>query len=407
MKKYLVGGAVRDTLLHLPIKDRDWVVVGATPQAMLAKGFQPVGRDFPVFLHPISREEYALARTERKTGRGHAGFATHADPTITLEQDLQRRDITINAIALDEAGNYIDPYGGRNDIHARQLRHVSLAFREDPLRVLRVARFAARLHTQGFRIADDTYRLMHQMVQEGELRSLTAERVWQETARALLTDNPHIYFRVLRDCGALRIICPEINRLFTLPTPSRWHSDIDMGTHTLQALAAVVDLSSELAVRFAVLVHDIDRVALSAAHQPQRIPLAVCAVPQITALCERLRVPSALRQLAQLAAQWHDAIEVITELTADQVVVLLDKLDAWRKPARVDQIALISQANGCGHKQWQLSAYPQGDYLRHAFQLAQSVDSRQIAASGLTGYAIREELTRQRAQHIETALRSK
>ncbi len=250
MKIYLVGGAVRDGLLGLPVKDKDWVVVGATPQQMLDNGYQQVGRDFPVFLHPDSHEEYALARTERKSGHGYTGFVCHADPDVTLEQDLQRRDLTINAIALDENGGYVDPWGGREDLERRILRHVSPAFNEDPLRVLRVARFAARYAHLNFRIADDTMSLMREMAARGELAHLTPERVWKETENALSARNPQVYFQVLRDCGALAILFPELDALFGVPAPEKWHPEIDTGVHTLMTLAMAAQLSPDVDVRF-------------------------------------------------------------------------------------------------------------------------------------------------------------
>ncbi|ORM82214.1 multifunctional CCA tRNA nucleotidyl transferase/2'3'-cyclic phosphodiesterase/2'nucleotidase/phosphatase, partial [Pantoea deleyi] len=259
MKTFLVGGAVRDALLNLPVTDKDWVVTGATPEAMLEQGYQQVGRDFPVFLHPKSREEYALARTERKNGKGYTGFVTWSAPDVTLEQDLQRRDLTINAIAQDENGDLVDPYHGQRDMALRLLRHVSDAFSEDPLRVLRVARFAARFAHLNFRIAPETQQLMQQMAESGELSNLTAERVWKETEKALGSRNPQVYFQVLRDCGALKVLFPELDNLFGVPAPIRWHPEIDTGVHTLMTLAMAAALSGEIDVRFATLFHDVGK----------------------------------------------------------------------------------------------------------------------------------------------------
>ena len=259
MKTYLVGGAVRDALLNLPVKDKDWVVVGTSPQAMLALGYEQVGRDFPVFLHPETHEEYALARTERKSGSGYTGFVCYSAPDVTLEQDLQRRDLTINAIAQDEQGRFYDPYGGRADLEQRRLRHVSEAFNEDPLRVLRVARFAARFAHLSFVVADETQVLMRWMVESGELNTLTPERVWKETEKALQTHNPQVYFQVLRECGALAVLFPELDNLYGVPAPAKWHPEIDTGIHALMTLAIAAQLSPEVDVRFATLFHDVGK----------------------------------------------------------------------------------------------------------------------------------------------------
>ena len=297
MKTFLVGGAVRDALLKLPVKDKDWVVVGATPEAMLEQGYQQVGRDFPVFLHPDSREEYALARTERKNGKGYTGFVTWSAPDVTLEQDLQRRDLTINAIAQDENGRLIDPYHGQRDIAQRQLRHVSDAFNEDPLRVLRVARFAARFAHLNFRIAAETQQLMQQMVSSGELAHLTAERVWKETEKALTSRNPQVYFQVLRDCGALQVLFPELDNLFGIPAPAKWHPEIDTGVHTLMTLTMAAALSESVDVRFATLFHDVGKALTPPEKWPSHHGHGLAGVPvwkvwrirRVTICDERLR----------------------------------------------------------------------------------------------------------------------
>ena len=396
MKTYLVGGAVRDALLKLPVKDRDWVVVGATPEAMLAQGFQQVGRDFPVFLHPHSREEYALARTERKSGNGYTGFVTWSAPDVTLEQDLRRRDLTINAIAQRENGELIDPFHGERDLQARLLRHVSDAFNEDPLRVLRVARFAARFAHLNFRIADETQALMRQMAASGELSHLTAERVWKETEKALTSRNPQVYFQTLRDCGALEVLFPELDRLFGIPAPAKWHPEIDTGVHTLMTLTMAASLSDEIDVRFATLFHDVGKALTPPEKWPSHHGHGAAGVPLVEALCQRLRVPNAIRDLALIVTEFHDVVHTIERQSADALVALFDRIDAWRKPHRVEQIALTSEADARGRAGLESMPYPQGDYLRQAFALAQSVPTKAVIEAGFKGAEVREELTRRR-----------
>ncbi|MDU5475299.1 MULTISPECIES: multifunctional CCA addition/repair protein [Pantoea] len=396
MKTYLVGGAVRDALLKLPVKDRDWVVVGATPEAMLAQGFQQVGRDFPVFLHPQSREEYALARTERKSGNGYTGFVTWSAPDVTLEQDLRRRDLTINAIAQRENGELIDPFHGERDLQARLLRHVSDAFNEDPLRVLRVARFAARFAHLNFRIADETQALMRQMAASGELSHLTAERVWKETEKALTSRNPQVYFQTLRDCGALEVLFPELDRLFGIPAPAKWHPEIDTGVHTLMTLTLAASLSDEIDVRFATLFHDVGKALTPPEKWPSHHGHGAAGVPLVEALCQRLRVPNAIRDLALIVTEFHDVVHTIERQSADALVALFDRIDAWRKPHRVEQIALTSEADARGRAGLENMPYPQGDYLRQAFALAQSVPTKAVIEAGFKGAEVREELTRRR-----------
>jgi len=396
VKTYLVGGAVRDALLKLPVKDRDWVVVGATPEAMLAQGFQQVGRDFPVFLHPQSREEYALARTERKSGNGYTGFVTWSAPDVTLEQDLQRRDLTINAIAQRENGELIDPFHGKRDLQARLLRHVSDAFNEDPLRVLRVARFAARFAHLNFRIADETQALMRQMAASGELSHLTAERVWKETEKALTARNPQVYFQTLRDCGALEVLFPELDRLFGIPAPAKWHPEIDTGVHTLMTLTLAASLSDEIDVRFATLFHDVGKALTPPEKWPSHHGHGAAGVPLVEALCQRLRVPNAIRDLALIVTEFHDVVHTIERQSADALVALFDRIDAWRKPHRVEQIALTSEADARGRAGLESMPYPQGDYLRQAFALAQSVPTKAVIEAGFKGADVREELTRRR-----------
>ncbi|MFT4269834.1 MAG: multifunctional CCA addition/repair protein [Pantoea sp.] len=404
MKTFLVGGAVRDALLRLPVKDKDWVVVGTTPDAMLAQGYQQVGRDFPVFLHPQSREEYALARTERKSGNGYTGFVTWFAPDVTLEQDLQRRDLTINAIAQADNGELIDPYGGQHDLANRTLRHVSAAFNEDPLRVLRVARFAARFAHLNFRIAEETQALMRDMTASGELAHLTPERVWKETEKALLTRNPQVYFQVLRDCGALQVLFPELDNLFGIPAPVKWHPEIDTGIHSLMTLTLAAALSDELDVRFATLFHDAGKAVTPREKWPSHHGHGLAGVPIVAALCERLRVPNAISDLALIVAEFHDMVHTIERQSAEMLVALFDRVDAWRKPQRVEQLALTSEADARGRAGLESNAYPQGDYLRKAFALAQAVPTKAVIEAGFKGAEVREELTRRRRVAVQEGL---
>ena len=396
MKSYLVGGAVRDTLLGLPVKDRDWVVVGATPQEMLDAGYQQVGRDFPVFLHPQSREEYALARTERKSGSGYTGFTCYAAPDVTLEQDLLRRDLTVNALAQDENGAIIDPFNGQQDLRQRILRHVSPAFNEDPLRVLRVARFAARYAHLSFRIADETMTLMRDMTGAGELAHLTPERVWKETESALRTRNPQVYFQVLRDCGALKVLFPEIDALFGVPAPAKWHPEIDTGIHTLMTVSMAAMLSPEVDVRFAALCHDLGKGLTPPALWPRLLGHGPAGVRLVEGLCQRLRVPNELRDLAKPVAEYHDLIHTFPVLQPKTIVKLFDSIDAWRKPQRVEQIALTSEADVRGRTGFEAIDYSQGRLLRAAWEVARAVPTKAVIEAGFTGAAVREELTRRR-----------
>lgn len=396
MKSYLVGGAVRDTLLDLPVSERDWVVVGATPGQMLALGYQQVGRDFPVFLHPESKEEYALARTERKSGNGYTGFICHAAPDVTLEADLQRRDLTINAIAQTEEGELIDPYGGQYDLQQRLLRHVSPAFQEDPLRVLRVARFAARFAHLGFHIAEETLALMQFMTRAGELAFLTPERVWKETEKALITRSPQVYFQVLRDCGALAVLFPEIDNLYGVPAPAQWHPEIDSGVHTLMTLMIASRLTPEIDVRFATLCHDVGKALTPPELWPRHHGHGPAGVKLVEELCQRLRVPNALRDLAKLVAEYHDLVHTVTVLQPKTLMKLFDALDVWRKPERLEKLALTSEADARGRTGFEESSYPQGDYLREAFIIASAVTSTAVIADGFQGIGVRDELHRRR-----------
>lgn len=381
MKVYLVGGAVRDKLLGLEVKDRDWVVTGTTPEKMLSQGFQAVGADFPVFLHPDTHEEYALARTERKTGNGYNGFSCISDPSITIEQDLLRRDLTINAIAEDDNRNLVDPYGGQQDIHDRLLRHVSDAFVEDPLRVLRVARFAARFAHLGFRIADETLALMQTLSQSGELNNLTTERVFQETDRALASQSPQVYFDVLRQCDALSILFPEVDALFGVPQTAKHHPEIDTGIHTLMVLEQATKLSNNNAVRFSALTHDLGKALTPESNWPKHHSHEHLGVKPVKALCKRLKVPNSYQQLAVHVCQFHLHCHRAFELKPATLAKLFKQLDAYRKPEQFEQFLLACKADALGRKGFENNQYPQTEYLQQAFALCQQVKASDIDAS--------------------------
>lgn len=402
METYLVGGAVRDRLLQLPIHERDWVVVGATAETMLARGFKPVGKDFPVFLHPDSGEEYALARTERKSGHGYYGFETNAAPHVSLEDDLKRRDLTINAMAETPGGELVDPYGGRRDLEARVLRHVSPAFEEDPLRVLRVARFAARFASLGFRIAPETLALMQRMADSGELATLVPERVWKETSRALSGPAPRVYFQTLRDCRALAAVFPEIDALFGVPQPPKHHPEVDVGVHTLMVLDQATRMSDELAVRFAALVHDLGKADTPADILPSHHGHEARGVEHVNALCRRLRLPKALRELGAVVSRWHLHCHRAKQLQPKTLLKLLEGTDAFRRPARFEQFLLVCEADARGRAGLEQRDYPQPDYLRKALAAAQAVKARELAEAGYTGAQLGRELRRLRQQAIKT-----
>lgn len=407
MKIYLVGGAVRDKYLGLPVHDHDWVVEGASPHQLLKQGFQQVGKDFPVFLHPQTKEEYALARTERKSGQGYTGFTTHFAPDVTLEQDLLRRDLTINAMAEDANGILIDPYNGFKDLKLRLLRHVSPAFAEDPLRILRVARFAARYAGMGFHIANETLTLMQQMTQAGELENLSAERVWKETAKALAGATPHIYFHVLRDCGALAVLFPEIDALFGIPTSEKGHTDIDSGVHTLMTLGIAAHLSNDIAVRFATLTHEIGKGLTPKECWPHHHDYGPAGVPLIDTLCHRLRVPNVMADLAKLASEYHGLLHSIEQLPPATLLTLFDAIDVWRKPERLEQIALVSEADARGRPGFENMPYPQKDSLFASFQVAASVAVRDIINEGYQGVAIKQQLHARRCACLKNWLQQR
>ncbi len=385
MKTYLVGGAVRDKLLGFSNSasgsDRDYVVVGGSVAEMLASGYQQVGRDFPVFLHPQTKAEYALARTERKTGPGYTGFAFNASASVTLEEDLLRRDLTINAIAEDEQGNLIDPYFGRADLEQRVLRHVSPAFSEDPLRVLRVARFAARFAHLGFRVADETLALMTRMSASGELDHLVAERVWQEMDKALQERSPVVFFRTLRACGALTAILPEVDALFGVPQPERYHPEVDTGVHVMMCLEQATRLSPDPVVRFATLVHDLGKAVTPQGNWPHHYGHEKLGLTPLKRLCDRLRVPNKYAAIARLASEYHTHCHRIAELRPDTTLRLLEALDAFRRPEQMQQFLLVCEADARGRPGFEDMAYPQAERLRQALQAALSIDIKTLLAT--------------------------
>ena len=401
MKTYLVGGAVRDRLLGLAVKDRDFVVVGAHPEDMLRLGYKPVGKDFPVFLHAQTGEEYALARTERKTGRGYHGFAFDTDASVTLEDDLRRRDLTINAIAEDADGSLIDPFGGVRDLDAKLLRHVSPAFAEDPVRVLRVARFAARFAARGFRIAEETLTLMHQMVTSGEVDHLVPERVWAETHKALTEATPSAFLRALRETGALAVLFPEIDALYGVPQRAEFHPEVDTGIHT----ELVVDMAAKLApgdalIGWCALVHDLGKALSPKDKLPRHHGHEHAGLAPITALCTRLKVPSEYTALAQLACKLHLLSHTALELRPETVLGIFEQLDAFRRPERVDQFLLICEADKRGRLGLSETPYPQGTFLREAFAAASKITAQPFVEQGLRGPAIGEAMRVARIEAI-------
>lgn len=386
---YCVGGAVRDQLLGISVQDRDWVVVGSTPEDMVARGFKPVGKDFPVFLHPVTHEEYALARTERKTTPGYKGFVVHATPDVTLEQDLLRRDFTINAIAQAADGTLIDPYHGVADIQAGILRHVSPAFSEDPVRILRAARFVART---GFCIAPETLILMREMVANGEVDALVPERVWQELARGLMEKRPSHFILTLRECGALQKILPEVDALFGVPQPPQHHPEIDCGVHTMLVLEDAALYGYTLEVRFAALTHDLGKGNTPAHILPRHIGHETRSVELLRSLCERIRVPADCRDLALLVARYHGDVHRALELRPETIVRLLQNCDAWRRPERFTQVLQTCAADARGRTGHEQDDYPQAAYLLRALQAAQSVDAGEIAKQCTNNGAIAARL---------------
>lgn len=418
MQIYLVGGAIRDALLGRPGSDHDWVVVGATPEQMVAQGYLPVGRDFPVFLHPETREEYALARTERKSAPGYRGFVVHAAPDVTLEQDLARRDLTINAIALpaDKIGAYdrldvdpldlVDPFEGQRDLHDKRLRHVTDAFREDPVRILRVARFAARF--DDFAVAPETMALMRDMVEAGEVNALVPERVWQELSRGLMETKPSRMFELLRECGALTVLLPEVDRLWGVPQPEAHHPEVDTGVHLMMVLDMAAHLNAPLSVRFACLVHDLGKGTTPADALPRHIGHEQRSAKLLRAVCDRWRVPVDIRELADVVAREHGNIHRSGELNAAAVVRLLERCDAFRKPQRFDEVLQACECDARGRLGLEARPYPQRDRLAAALAAAQSVATEPIArealAAGATGPKIGEAITRARIAAVAQGL---
>lgn len=398
---YVVGGAVRDQLLNTPVKDHDWVIVGATPEQMIEAGYQQVGADFPVFLHPETKEEYALARTERKRGSGYHGFICDFDSSVTLEQDLERRDLTINAMARSKDGELIDPYGGQADLAARVLRHVSPAFMEDPLRILRVARFSARFSALGFSTAPETLKQMKGMVDAGELHDLTPERVWQETTRALGENNPLSYFEVLRSCGALKDLMPELEALFGIPQPERYHPEIDCGRHALLSLEAACLLTESTAVRFAALIHDLGKALTPEAQWPKHHGHEVSGIKPIKALCERLRVSNHEKKLASLSCQYHTHIHRAFELRPETLLKVIKACDALRKPELFEEILLVCIADARGRTGYENEPYPQADYFRQALNIAKHIDVKDLVRSGLKGKELGEAIDSARIKELK------
>ncbi|HEB82947.1 MAG TPA: multifunctional CCA addition/repair protein [Gammaproteobacteria bacterium] len=400
MKTYLVGGAVRDEILGYPFSEKDWVVVGATVDDMLAAGFQQVGKDFPVFLHPQTKEEYALARTERKTAAGYKGFEVHASPDVTLEEDLRRRDLTINAIAKDENGNYIDPYHGIDDINNKVLRHVSDAFAEDPVRILRVARFLARYAHLGFTVADETMDLMKAMVEAGEVDALVPERIWQEMQKALTEKTPVKFIEVLRECGALKKIIPELDRLFGVPQPEEHHPEIDTGIHTLMVLEQACRLSPDADVRLAALLHDLGKGTTPKQEWPRHIGHEARGAKIVKKVCARLRVPNDYRDLAERVACLHLHYHRALELKPSTVVKTLVQVDAYRKPARFEKFLLACEADARGRPGYENRDFPQGDFLRQAYQVSKAVDVAALREQGYENRELAEKITEARVKAV-------
>lgn len=404
MKKYLVGGCVRDELLGLPVTDHDWVVVGATPMQMLAEGYQQVGKDFPVFLHPKTHEEYALARTERKTGKGYYNFECNYDPKVTLEEDLARRDLTINAIAKDENNKIIDPYHGQQDLQQKILRHVSVAFVEDPVRILRVARFMARFASLGFTVAPETMQLMRQMVQEGEVDALVPERVWQEMHRALQEKSPEFFFTTLRECGALARIFPQLDCLWGIPQKPEHHPEVDTGVHMILVLQQIAKLTNKPEVRFAALCHDLGKGATPKDEWPSHKMHEERGVSLIQEWCKQYRVPNEFRDLAIKVSKWHLHAHRANELRPDTMVKLFKGLDAFRNPTILDDYLLACQADSTGRLGRQNNPYPNAEILRTAFAAANSIDIQPLIDKGLQGESLGNAIAEARALAVKAIL---
>ncbi|MGF6147803.1 Multifunctional CCA protein [Kingella potus] len=398
MKTYLVGGAVRDALLGLEVQDRDWVVVGGHPDTLVRRGYKPVGRDFPVFLHPITHEEYALARTERKTGKGYSGFSCYAEPDVTLEQDLMRRDLTINAMAQDADGTVIDPFGGQADLRNKILRHVSPAFAEDPVRILRTARFAARY---GFAVAPETAALMRGMVENGEARALVPERVWKELAKGLMEKHPERMIEVLRECGALKTVLPEVDALFGVPQRADYHPEIDSGIHTLLTLRRAAALDLSLPERYAALLHDLGKARTPAEILPRHHGHDVAGVEPVQAVSARLRVPKACAELAELVCRWHIILHSVQTLRAKTVLNVLQRTDAFRRPERFRLMLNVCTADIQGRLGKESEAYPQAEHWLSLIEAAAKVDTAAIVATCRKTLKIPEAIRLARLEEID------
>jgi tRNA nucleotidyltransferase (CCA-adding enzyme) len=405
MKTYLVGGAVRDKLLNRPVTERDWVVLGETPESMLKQGFRAVGKDFPVFLHPKTNEEYALARTERKTAKGYKGFSIDAAPNVSLEQDLLRRDLTINAIAMTESGELIDPYGGRRDLELRVFRHVSPAFAEDPVRVLRLARFAARYAPLGFTIAPETLDLIRLMIEAGEVDALIPERIWAEFVKALGEEKPSAFFYTLKECEALAKIFPEIDALFGVSQPEKYHPEIDCAVHSLMALEQAVLLSQRLEVRFAALVHDLGKAISPKDNLPHHYGHEKEGVPIVEKLCTRLRVPNSFKQLALHVTQYHTHCHRVNELRAGTLVDLLQTLGAFKSENIIQDFILACEADARGRLGFENKIYKSGEFFKKAAEIAAATDTSAALNQGLEGKKVGEAIRQLRVQEINAKFR--
>ena len=389
---YLVGGAVRDKLLGLPVSEQDWVVVGATPAMLLSEGFKQVGKDFPVFLHPTTHEEYALARTERKTAKGYYGFVCDFSESVTLEEDLLRRDITINAIAEDINGNLVDPYSGQEDLKNKLLRHVSPAFREDPVRILRLARFASRLFPLGFRIAPETERLMCEMVESGEVDHLVPERVWKELFRSLTESDPTQFIEVLRSCGALRVLWPELNALWGIPQPVQHHPEIDTGVHVMMVLKTACALSSDPLTRFAALCHDLGKGKTDPKQWPSHRGHEELGVSLIKQFCNRYKLPAEYKALAILVSRYHLHCHRVFELKPSTLLTTLERLDAFRKPERFEKFLLACEADAKGRTGFEQISYLQAQKMREAYKAAKTADIQSVVGKGFEGEVLKNKI---------------
>ncbi|MGL1955913.1 MAG: multifunctional CCA addition/repair protein [Colwellia sp.] len=405
LNTYLVGGAVRDKLLNRTVKDRDYLVVGASVEQMLKLGFEQVGKDFPVFLHPQTKEEYALARTERKQGQGYTGFSCYAAPDVTIEQDLLRRDLTVNAMAIDSKGKIIDPYGGQEDLKNRVLRHVSEAFVEDPLRVLRVARFGARYHGYGFSIANETLALMKKISDSGELKTLSGERIWQEIHSCLSEENPEVFFQLLKQCHALNVLWPDLHALWGVPNPAQWHPEICSGIHTMMVLQQAVKLTTPThpkkeVIRFAALCHDLGKVLTLAEKWPSHQGHEKAGLPLVEKICAQFKIPNQHKQLALKVCEHHLHCHKAFQLKPSTLLKIFNQLDVWRKPQEFDDFMLACKADFLGRLGFENFSYPQALYLKEAMQAATQVNAKVFVARGLKGIAIKEAMNEARIKAI-------